>query len=93
MALTPAARKLAAEILGTAGPGKRPSSWLEPAVVYSVTAGAASDGNDLCVVTWRGVNVPVAYAAAYTPVVGHTVLLNVQPPSLVILCRVIGTPA
>lgn len=93
MALTPVGRRLAAELSGKAGPGKRPSSWLEPAVVYSVTAGAASDGNALCVVTWRGVNVSVAYSAAYTPVVGHTVLVNVQPPSLVILCRVIGTPA
>lgn len=93
MALTPAGRKLVAELTGTAGPGKRPSSWLEPAVVYSVTAGAATDGNALCVVTWRGIQTPVAYAAAYTPVVGHTVLLNVQPPSLVILCRVIGKPA
>jgi len=92
MVLSPAGRKLAAELTGAAGPGKRPSSWLEPAVVYSVTAGAASDGNALAVVTWRGVNVPVAYAAAYTPVVGHTVLLNVQPPSLVIVMHVIGTP-
>ena len=90
--VTPATRRLAAELSGRAGPGKRPQSWLEPAVVYSVTAGGASDGNALCVVTWRGVQTPVAYASAYVPVVGHVVLLNVQPPSLVILCRVIGTP-
>lgn len=92
MALSPAARKLVAELTGAAGPGEHPSSWLEPAVVYSVTAGGASDGNALCVVTWRGVQYPVAYSAAYTPTVSHTVLLNVQPPGLVILCRVIGTP-
>lgn len=92
MSMTPATRKLAAELSGKAGPGERPSSWLEPAVVYSVTAGGASDGNALAVVTWRGVQVPAAYAAAYTPVVGHTVLLNVQPPSVVIVMHVIGTP-
>lgn len=91
MAMTPAARKLAAELSGRAT-GRRPVSWLEPATVFSVTPGGASDGNALCVVTWRGVTTPVAYSAAYAPVVGHVVLLNVQPPSLVIICRVVGTP-
>lgn len=90
--MTGATRKLAAELAGRSGPGRRPSSWLEPAVVYSVTPGGASDGNALAVVTWRGIQQSVAYSAAYTPVVGHTVLLNIQPPSLVIICRVIGTP-
>ncbi len=85
-------RRLAAELSGRSGPGKRPSSWLEPAVVYSVTPGGATDGNALCVVTWRGVETSVAYNAAYTPVISDVVLLNVQPPSLVILCRVIGSP-
>lgn len=89
--MTPATRRLAAELSGRAT-GRRPSSWLEPATVFSVVPGGASDGNALATVTWRGVQVPVAYAAAYVPVVGHVVLLNVQPPSVVILCRVIGTP-
>lgn len=91
--MSPATRKLAAELLGKTGPGRRPSSWLEPAVVSHVTPGGASDGNALVAVTWRSTEVLVAYAAAYTPVVGHVVLLNIQPPSLVIICRVIGTPA
>lgn len=91
MAITPAGRKLLAELSGRAT-GRRPSSWLEPAVVASVIPGGASDGNALVSVTWRGVTVPVAYASVYSPVVGHTVLLSVQPPSLVILCRAIGTP-
>ena len=92
MSMTPAARRLAAELTGLSGPGKRPSSWLEPAVVFSVTPGGALDGNARCVVTWRGVQVPAAYASSYVPTVGHVVLVNVQPPSLVVLCRVIGTP-
>jgi hypothetical protein len=91
MSMSPATRKLAAELSGQAA-GASPSSWLEPAVVYSVTAGGASDGNALCVVTWRGVQTPAAYPASYTPTVGHVVLLNVQPPSVVIVMHVIGTP-
>lgn len=90
--MSPATRRLVGELTGRAGPGKKPASWLEPAVVFSVTPGGASDGNALCTVTWRGVNVPVAYAAAYVPVVGHVVVVNVQPPSLTILARIIGTP-
>jgi hypothetical protein len=66
--------------------------WCEPATVHSVTAGAAADGNALATVTWRGAQYQAAYPAAYTPVVGHTVLLLIQPPQLAILCRVIGTP-
>lgn len=92
MSLTPAGRKLIAELDGTAGPGRRPTSWLEPAVVASVTPGAAADGNALCVVTWRGIDVPVAYPDTYIPSVGHTVQVLYQPPSLVILCRTVGTP-
>jgi hypothetical protein len=91
MSVTPATRKLVAELSGKAT-GQRPSSWLEPAVVYSVTAGGASDGNALCVVTWRGVHVPTAYPASYSPTVGHVVLLNIQPPSVVIVMHVVGTP-
>lgn len=90
--MSPATRKLAAELLGKTGPGRRPSSWLEPAVVSSVIPGGASDGNALVTVTWRSTEVPCAYAAAYAPVVGHVVLVNVQPPSITILARVIGTP-
>lgn len=69
------------------------SASIEPAIVATVTAGAAADGNALATVTWRGVAVPAAYLASYTPTVGHTVAVLYQPPGgLVILGRVIGTP-
>lgn len=79
--------RLAAEIL------RKPPGGVEPATVATVTAGAAADGNALATVTWRGIAVPAAYLASYTPVVGHTVLVLYQPPGgLVILDHVIGTP-
>jgi hypothetical protein len=59
--------------------------------VAAVSAGGAADGNALVTVTWQGTSIQVAYAASYTPVVGHVVLLARTQP-LVILCRVIGTP-
>lgn len=86
--------KLAAELLRGKPPQGAPSAWVEPATVASVTAGAAADGNAAVVVTWRGASINAAYNASYTPTVGHVVLVLVQPPAgLVILCRVIGTPA
>jgi hypothetical protein len=90
--MSPAARKLLGELSGRSGPGRRPQSWLEPAVVAAVTPGGASDGNALVTLTWRGMSIAAAYSSAYTPVAGHTVLVHVQPPSVVILARVIGTP-
>jgi hypothetical protein len=90
--MSSAIRKLAAELSGRSGPGRRPQQWFEPAVVYSVTPAGARDGNALCTVTWRGTQTPAAYSSSYAPVVGHVVLLGVQPPSVVILCRLIGTP-
>ena len=86
-------RKLAAEILRGKPPQGAPSCWMEPAVVASVAAGAAADGNALVTVTWRGQPVPAAYLSSYTPVVSHVVVVLYQPPGgLVILGRVIGTP-
>ncbi len=85
--------RLAAEILRGKPPQGAPSAWMEPAVVATVTAGAAADGNAAVTVTWRGQAVKAAYLASYTPTVGHTVLVLYQPPGgLVILGRVIGTP-
>ena len=72
--------------------GPPPRCWTEPATVASVTAGAASDGNALVTVSWRGGLYPAAYPASYSPAVGHTVLLLVQDPQIAILCRLIGTP-
>lgn len=59
--------------------------------VAAVGAGGAADGNALVTITWQGTSIKVAYAASYTPVVGHVVLLARTQP-LVILCRLIGTP-
>lgn len=85
--------RLAAEILRGKPPQGAPSAWCEPAVVATVTPGAAADGNALATVTWRGQSVQAAYLASYTPTVGHTVIVLYQPPAgLLILGRVIGTP-
>ncbi len=86
--------RLAAEILRGKPPQGAPSVWLEPAVVATVSAGAAADGNALATVTWRGQSIRAAYLASYTPTVGHNVIVAYQPPGgLLILGRVIGTPA
>ncbi len=85
--------KLAAEILRDRRPQGAPSAWMEPAVVATVSAGAAADGNALVTVTWRGQSVQAAYLSSYTPTVGHVVVVIYQPPGgLLILGRVIGTP-
>lgn len=85
--------RLAAEISAGKPPQGALSATVLPAVVTTVSAGAAADGNALVVVTWFGQNVSASYCASYTPVVGHTVLVLYQPPGgLVILDRVIGTP-
>lgn len=85
-------RRVAAEISRDRPPQGAPPSWFEQAVVASVAAGAASDGNALVTVTWHGASVQAAYLSSYSPTVSHTVLVLVQPPSLLILGRVIGTP-
>jgi hypothetical protein len=85
--------RLAAEILRGKPPQGAPSAWVEPAVVATVTAGAAADGNALAAVTWRGQTVSAAYLASYTPTAGHVVAVLYQPPGgLLILGRIIGTP-
>jgi hypothetical protein len=60
--------------------------------VHSIEPGAAADGNTRVTVTWRGQQLGAAYNADYTPVVGHTVLLLVQPPQIMIYGRLTGTP-
>lgn len=66
---------------------------MEQGVIATVTAGAAADGNALVTVTWRGTTVACPYPSTYVPVVGHVVLLLIVPPQLVIVARLIGTPA
>lgn len=85
--------RLAAEILRGKPPQGAPSAWVEPAVIATVTAGAAADGNALTTITWRGTTVQAAYLASYTPTAGHTVAVLYQPPGApLILGRIIGTP-
>lgn len=85
-------KKLASILPASALAGPHPQAWFEPAVITVVAAGAASDGNALVTVSWRGGTYYVPYLAAYTPVVGHTVLLLHQHPQVVIVGRVLGTP-
>jgi hypothetical protein len=92
--MLPNTKKLVAEMTRGKPPQGAPSAWCEPAVIASVTAGAAADGNAAAVVTWRGQAVGAAYLASYTPVAGHNVIVLYQPPGgLLILGRVIGTPS
>jgi hypothetical protein len=92
--MLPNTKKLAAEILRGKPPQGAPSAWAEPAVVATVAAGAAADGNALVTVTWRGQAIQAAYLSSYTPTVGHNVIVLYQPPGgLLILGRVIGTPS
>lgn len=63
------------------------------ATIAAVTAGAASDGNALVLVLWRGSIVQVAgYAASYTPVANHRVVCDLIDNQLMIAYRVIGQP-
>lgn len=71
----------------------RPQLRMEQGTVVTVTPGGAADGNSLAVVSWRGTNVACPYPSTYTPVVGHVVLLLIDPPRVVIVARLIGTPA
>lgn len=81
-------RRLAAEL----ATGDQPAR-VETAVVATSTPGAASDGNALVTVTWRGGTHAAAYPSNYTPTVGHNVAVLVQPPAgLLIMFRIIGTP-
>lgn len=85
-------RRAAAETARDRRPQGAPVCWVELATIASVTAGAATDGNALVTIVWRGATVPAAYTASYTPTVGHVVLVLVQLPQIVIVDRVIGTP-
>lgn len=63
------------------------------ATVVSVTPNAASDGNAVVTIEWRGAVVTAAgYAASYTPVKGHRVVCTYIDNQPVIAHRVIGQP-
>lgn len=86
MASRAAARKLAT-VLRPAIPSQGIDALrLEMAVVQSATnAGQVSGRAALCTVTWLGENYPATYPASYTPVVGHVVLVAVQPPQTLMI--------
>lgn len=70
-----------------------PTTRLVIATIATVTAGAASDGNALVTLSWRGGTVTAAgYAAAYTPVVGHRVHCSLIDDQLFVDYRIVGTP-
>lgn len=83
--------RLAAELAGATQPGNRPDCWCEPGVVTTVITGYLADPADAVVtVTWRNTVVPVSYVSSYTPVEGDVVLLLIQPPSVIVLGRIVG---
>lgn len=57
-------------------------------MVHAVAGGYLQDPT--ITVTWRGVQVPVTWAASYTPAEGDVVLLLVQPPALILLDKLNG---
>ena len=93
MSTSGAVRRAAAEISRDRPSQDAIAAWVESAVVASVTAGAAADGNALATVTWRGSDHDAAYLAGYAPTAGDVVLVLVQPPNcLAIFGKIIGTP-
>lgn len=78
------------DVLAEIGDG--PALRMEQGTIVTVAAGAAGDGNALVTVSWRGTNVRCPYPSTYSPVVGHVVLLLIDPPQVVIAARLIGTP-
>lgn len=86
-------QRLASEQARAGRPQGAPDCWVESGTIAAVTAGAASDGNALASVTYRGTTTDAPYLASYTPVATHTVALLIQSNgSVLILGRVIGTP-
>jgi hypothetical protein len=70
-----------------------PAAKLFAATVVSVVAGAASDGNAVVTVRWRGKDIKVAgYGAHYTPAVGHAVTCALFDDQTRIVQRDIGQP-
>jgi hypothetical protein len=63
-----------------------------PAVIQNVQSGAATDGNALVTVTLLGEQFNASYSSAYSPVIGHTVLVLMQGSIPHIMHRMIGTP-
>ncbi|WP_100499690.1 hypothetical protein [Geodermatophilus chilensis] len=63
------------------------------AVVASVTAGAARDGNAVVKIRWRGQELTVnGYADNYTPAAGHRVVCDYLDNQITIAYRTIGAP-
>jgi len=63
------------------------------ATVADVQPGAASDGNALVMVTWRGGYYTAnGYASSYTPAIGHRVVCDYIDNQLIVAYRVVGAP-
>jgi predicted glycosyltransferase len=86
----PTPRNRAAQTIAAAAPGQ-PATF-EPAAVVLVQAGGGADGQSLVTVRWRGADHLAAHMAHYTPTVGDTVTVLVQPGRLTVLGKPIGTP-
>lgn len=86
--MTTGAARLAGELTGASAPANTPRLWMEQGVVTSAVPGYLE--NPIVTVTWRDTVVPVSYVNTYTPVEGDVVLLLIQPPSVIVLGRVIG---
>lgn len=80
--------RLANEMTGATSSGTNPACWVESGVVHAVAGGYLEDPT--ITVTWRGTVVPVTWAASYTPNEGDVVLLLVQPPSLILIDKLLG---
>ena len=91
--LSPGAARLAAEQARDRPPQGHTYCRVAPGTITAVTAGAASDGEDLVTVSYAGTTQDAAYPSTYTPLVGHTVnLMITSDGALFILGRFIGTP-
>jgi hypothetical protein len=60
--------------------------------ITAIAPSAASDGNTLVSVNYRGVSIQVPYLAHYTPVVGHAVVLARVGGHWTIVGRPVGHP-
>ena len=87
-------RAIAAAIAAAAEQATERALTVLPAVVESVETGAASDGNDLVMVRWRGALIAVHYPVDLQLAPNQTVVLAIpeggSPPF--VLTRLVGTP-
>ena len=81
-------QRLLAELTGATAPGNGTRCWVEQGVIRAVAGGYMQD--PIVTVRWRGTDIEASRMADYDPTDGDVVLLLIQPPSVVILGRVLG---